>query len=162
VTEELKTEADFAFAYAEERKMRLALEDRINAMLYELVPFSAGALNLVEAVINRDTSMIFESIKLITRWRSDVEINMMLNLIKPAGTVNLLDESILHKINGLGDIPERDIDHIKDVLFASAKKIYEEWDALSEDYADIATCEEAREISVKALHEMVSQTKKNA
>ena len=68
-------------AYTDERKMRMHATERIQALLYELVPFVGCTASLIEAVLTNNKDEIAENIQKITLFRADVEAQMLLNIV---------------------------------------------------------------------------------
>jgi len=101
--QEPTTEADFAFEYARERKMRMALETRMLAIIHEAVPFLQVTERLITAVIDVDSENIVAHIKQLTAWRAELEINLRLNTVWTAGFMTTAAEETRKEWDSLAE-----------------------------------------------------------
>lgn len=128
----MNDEADFAMKYSEERKMRIALETRLEALMYESMATANLAYTLIRNVIEGDFESATDTIKTLIRWRGDIEANWFLNAFKPVGVNRYVSEEVIDTIESSEDAYGL-MDHTVHKMFEeSGKATSKEWNAYAE------------------------------
>jgi hypothetical protein len=131
MTEE--TEVDFAMKYSEERKLRLALETRMQAMVFECVPFIAATAELIDLVIHGDKAdEMAKMVKVLIDWQADMEVVVMINLFDPVSDTPRIAIEDIDKHGSLQNLPRSVTAPIHKALRARTKEVRAQWQELSE------------------------------
>ncbi len=134
-------EDEYAIRYAEERLMRLALETRLNGLLYELVPYLSAANTMCQSIVTQQSDDLASAISCITDWQGDLETNVLLNLFKPAGKFEGVKQSDVANCTSLGDLPDVELNRMEQTTRAAAKETRKQWNKLAAEHG-YATQEE--------------------
>ena len=128
----MKDEAEFAMKYSEERKMRIALETRLEALMYESMATANMAYTLVRNIIDKDLKESTETIQTLVRWRGDLEANWFLNAFKPVGANRYVTDEAIDSIVKSSDVYNL-MDHTVHNQFEdSGKAASKEWNEYAE------------------------------
>ena len=134
-----ETEADFAMAWADERKQRMILQTRLQGMMWDVVPVLGSVARLANNMVQiadpdpevaKDVD-IGRSYATVLMMLVDLEISMHLNLAYPASP-NLEAPSI-DDIKGLMEFPEDVMNRAQRVCQQAGKATYKEWDKKAEE-----------------------------
>lgn len=157
----MSDDVDMAMAYAEERKKRLAVERRLIALLYETMPYTAAVNDLLLKLAQGNMEGTQELLKTLVTWRSDLEINIYLNMIKPVTEAQLIDPAVATNAEGWRDMDRATVDAMQERGLPFAKEVYEEWDKLANmPGTSLLSVADAREKSVEIFKRVIEQTVK--
>lgn len=152
----MSDEVDIAMAYSEERKMRMAAMERINGMMYDLVPLVGRVDELISATLKQDADEIASCIKGLTRIQSQVEAGMMLNLFRPVDGVAFFPEDQIRKINSLNELSPKLIESMRARLEASSRRNFKEWNTVAEEIGHMSVKDRFERHKKDILMEMVA------
>jgi len=149
----MSDETEYAMKYARERRMRINLEDRLLSLMYRLVPYAAVTNDLCHRIISKEADDVAGAIARLAEWQGDVELNLMLNLLKPAGLLEGISIETLENIDCLQDLPDEELNRLETITKGCSEKVEKEWDklAISRGYATAEEyCERHKEAIIKS------------
>lgn len=148
-------EVDFALKYAAERKQRMALEQRVNAFIFETVPFVNATIALIHSFLTNKPKASSEIIKRLVSWQSDMEVMTLINIYQPAGSNRLLPTGKLPTTNGA--IPEETLEHIHEIVRAASKTVHEEWHQFAQNNEEVPCLNDLRRINNNCLRQALKK-----
>jgi len=151
---EEKTEADYAWDYSEEYRMRMKCEERLHGLMWEIIPFITCVREFVEAVIQGHPSEAADFIKTLTMWSGDIQANLYLNIFNPAGPNEFYTNEQKLRMHSLGDGPRDVMIAMEELMKKAAKKNAAHWDQMSGEMAFL-DCAGLREKAVKEVKALI-------
>jgi hypothetical protein len=130
----MSDETEYAMKFANERRMRINLETRLHGLMYTLVPYVSESLNMCHAFIDKNSDDIASSMAHLVEWQGNVETNLMLNLFRPAGTLQGFSDDELSRCGGLADLPDSELTRIELATKACAEETEKQWDKLAAEF----------------------------
>ncbi len=121
-------EADFAMLYAEERRMRMELEDRMYSMICDVQPFLIASTDMVYDLLDADMEAIASHMKNIITWGGEVNLNLAYNTLFPVGEPLAPLEGIdITKMRSIGDLPRDRLEALIEIMKAAADRVEAKW-----------------------------------
>jgi len=151
-----KNEVDFAMDYAAERKMRMGLQVRLFALMYETVPYMKATKAMIRGIVTKDPSTVTKSMRLLTAWEADIDINMLLNILKPAADYVEFTDDELRAMRSIDDLGDDRIGGMQETAKNCAADMIEEYCEFAHEFNFPCT----HDLRRKNIEELVELTKK--
>lgn len=130
----MSKEVEFAMKYADERRMRIALETRVLSFMYETYPFAAVAERLCKALLEQDPKETLSCMKKLIAWQADIEINVLINMFFPAGKLNVMSKQDLIDADEFGELPKEKRLALEKISKDAADTVRELWDSKAPEF----------------------------
>lgn len=145
-------EVDMALKYAEERRMRMRLEQRVLAITGEAMFINTAAKELLTGIVTNNNHKIASQMRNIVAWSSDLDLQINLNLFAAAGKNPMIsfDEFVKDEIHDYMDLPEHLRRKAETIMKKNVEATREEWDKLVMG-TNIMQADESRDARIMAF-----------
>jgi len=160
--EEEKTEVDWAMDYANERKLRLEVEKRYKALLYNTVPMMVSAHEFRKAIVHNKQLESAKAFANLTKMEAELSIFVHMELLFSLDPARTFTHEFLVKIQSEQDLPKNCVNEFRDSLQPSDKWFKEDWDKKAEIYgfgSHDEYLERAKREAIEQLAEMLTGLK---
>jgi hypothetical protein len=153
-----KSEADFAMMYAEEARMRVELQDRINSMIFDVYPFVGSILAFFAAITDKNADKVIEYFSRSLLLAVDVQQNMHMNMIDAVGE-ELMSKSEIDQADSMLGFEAEVLDRIRDVCHEANKRTDVTWEKLCDRHG-LASKGKLRAERKKQINEIMQEIAK--
>jgi hypothetical protein len=125
-----KTEADWAVMYAEERKLRIKIEERYASFMLEVPIMLAAVDDFIEAVLveDMDPMHVTKALMKCAVAGDDLGFNVSYGIFDPVWDTSEETRQKLFNSNGGDDIPESYKDMVNKILLEANKATHAKWE----------------------------------
>ena len=92
----------------------------------------------------------------ITDWRCDIETNVLINMFRPVGTLDLFTDEDSLKADAMSELPRQKTLQMEELTKAAAELVKKEWDKFAEG-TPIANTSEFREGHKSEIQALVEE-----
>jgi len=124
-------ESEWALKYADERKMRMNLENRLWSLIYHTVPLVSAQNRLGNILCNTDKigqkewEEVFSDVMM---FLADVQMDLHLNFVDSVGKNQVVTEDEAKNTEGLMEFEEDTFTKLHAVAERAARKVTKDWD----------------------------------
>ena len=129
-----KDEADWAMDYANERALRIKVEQRYKALLYNTVPMMVCAHEFRDAIVNNKQVDSAKAFAHLTKMEAELSIFIHMELLFSIDPARTFTHEFLVKIQSEQDLPRDCVNKFRDSLQPSDERFKEDWDSKAKVY----------------------------